>query len=65
MKSMSFLRLEKTSLTGRLEEEYSNLPCSYYPQQFKFVEQALPRACEDTLVIEMKRFAKNSREGNN
>lgn len=62
---MNFLRLEETSLTERLEEEYSNQPCSYNPQQFKFVEQALPHACKDTHDIEMKMFMKNSREGNN
>lgn len=62
---MNFLRLEKTSLTETLEEEYSNQPCSYDPQQFKVVEQALPHACKDTLDIEMKRSVKNSREGNN
>lgn len=65
VKSTSFLILEKTSLTERLEEEYSNQPCSYNLQQFEFVEQALPHARKDTLDIEMKRFVKNSGERNN
>lgn len=62
---MNFLRLEKTYLTERLEEEYRNQPCSYDSQQFKFAEQALLHACKDTLGIEMKRYTKNDREENN
>lgn len=61
---MNFLRLEK-NISERLEEDYSNQPCSYRPQQFEFVEQELPHACKDTLDIEMKVFMKYSREGNN